>query len=72
MGGRTWRRNLLSFELVLFVLILVLKQVDLPDFTLHGGTAPIFARSRLSSLPVLSVSITAIHAYPGNRFNGST
>jgi hypothetical protein len=43
------------FELFLFALILVLPQVDLPDFTFHGGTAPIAARSRVSSAPVLSM-----------------
>jgi len=48
---RRWRWALLLFELGLFALILVLPQVDLPDFTFHGGTAPAAARARLSSAP---------------------
>ena len=44
-----WRWTLLIFELLLIALILVLPQVDLPDYTFHGGTAPIAAKARLSS-----------------------
>jgi hypothetical protein len=55
-----WRWSVLIFELYLFALILVLPQVDLPDFTFHGGTAPLVAKARLSSPPVLcSVTISA-------------
>ena len=50
-----WRFVLLIFELFLFALILILPQVDLPDFTFPGGTAPILVKSRLSSPPALSV-----------------
>jgi len=46
-----WKWALLIFELVLFALILVLPQVDLPDFAFHGGTSPVAARTRLSSSP---------------------
>jgi len=52
-----WRWTLLGFELFLFALILVLPQVDLPDFTFHGGTAPVVAKAKVCSPPVLS-SIT--------------
>src|SRR5260370_25715433 len=52
-----WRWSFLIFELCLLALILVLPQVDLPDFTFHGGTAPVVAKSKVSSPPVLS-SIT--------------
>jgi hypothetical protein len=52
---KRWRYALLIFELFLFALILVLPQVDLPDFTFPGGSAPIIAKSRLSAPPVLSV-----------------
>lgn len=48
---KRWCWALLIFELLLFALILVLPQVDLPDFTFHGGTAPIVIKSRLSSSP---------------------
>jgi hypothetical protein len=57
-----WRYGLLIFELFLFALILVLPQVDLPDFTFPGGTAPIAARSRLSSRPAFSVVLDPVHA----------
>lgn len=45
---KRWKWILLIFELVLFAAILVLPQVDLPDFTFHGGTAPITAKQRIS------------------------
>jgi len=44
-----WRWALLIFELLLIALILVLPQVDLPDYTFHGGTAPVAAKARFSS-----------------------
>ena len=44
-----WRWALLIFELLLIALILVLPQVDLPDFTFHGGNAPVAAKARLST-----------------------
>lgn len=44
-----WRWALLIFELLLIALILVLPQVDLPDYTFHGGTAPVAAKARVSS-----------------------
>lgn len=53
---RRWRYALLVFELFLFALILVLPQVDLPDFTFPGGSAPIAAKAKLSSPPVFSVA----------------
>lgn len=46
---KRWRWTLLVFELALFALILILPQVDLPDFTFHSGTAPVVMKSRLSS-----------------------
>lgn len=51
---KRWRWGLLIFELFLFALILVLPQVDLPDFTFHRGSAPIVARLRVSP-PLLTV-----------------
>jgi len=51
-----WRWILLIFELVLFVVILYLPQVDLPDFTVHGGTAPVVAKAKLSAVPVLAAA----------------
>lgn len=49
-----WRWGILIFELFLFALILILPQVDLPDFAFHGGTAPIVSRARVSAPPVLT------------------
>jgi hypothetical protein len=57
-----WRYGLLIFELFLFALILVLPQVDLPDFTFPGGTAPIAARSKLSPPSAFSAVLDHIHA----------
>ena len=56
-----WRYALLVFELFLFALILVLPQVDLPDFTFPGGTAPIIVKSKLSSPPALSAVSNPVH-----------
>jgi hypothetical protein len=47
-----WKWALLIFELALFAMILILPQVDLPDFAFHRGTAPITVKARLSSTPV--------------------
>jgi len=44
-----WRWALLIFELMLFAVILILPQVELPDFTFHGGTAPVVMKTRLCS-----------------------
>lgn len=52
---KRWRWALLIFELFLFALILVLPQVDLPDFTFHRGSAPIVARARVVSPPLMTV-----------------
>jgi hypothetical protein len=49
---KPWRCALLIFELALFAVILILPQVDLPDFTFHGRTAPVVAKTRLSPVPV--------------------
>ena len=46
---KRWRLALLIFELALFAIILVLPQVDLPDFALHGGTSPVPTQARLAS-----------------------
>lgn len=62
-----WKWALLIFELALFAVILILPQVDLPDFTFHGGTAPVAAKARLSSAPVRSAVVVAAMqtSFPG-------
>ena len=59
-----WRWALLIFELFLLALILVLPQVDLPDVTFRNGTAPIVAKSKLSSAPVLSIGTAPVQSSP--------
>ncbi len=60
-----WKWVLLIFELVLFAVILILPQVDLPDFTFHNGTAPIVAKTRISTPPVRTiVSVPVIVEFP--------
>jgi len=56
---KRWRLVLLGFELALFALILVLPQVDLPDFTFSGGTAPVAVHSRLCCSPLHIVAAVA-------------
>ena len=68
---KRWRWALLIFELFLFTLILVLPQVDLPDFTFHRGTAPIFAKASLSFAAVLWIVAIATKA-PSLRHTGET
>ena len=58
-----WRWALLGIELFLFALILILPQIELPDFTFHGGTAPVLAKARFSPLPVLA-AVTAPLPFP--------
>lgn len=59
-----WRWTLLIFELFLFALILILPQVDLPDFTFHGGTAPVVAKARISPIPVRAMATVTHTAAP--------
>jgi hypothetical protein len=66
---KLWRWTLLLFELFLFALILVLPDVDLPDFCFHGGTAPIVAKARVSATPVFTPVTFAVQA-PLPQFTG--
>ncbi len=61
---KRWQLVFLIFELVLFAAILVLPQVALPDFTFHGGTAPVVAHSRICH----STPGAAIAAIPQTLF----
>ena len=58
---KRWRYALLLLELFLFALILVLPQVNLPDFTFPGGTAPVVAKAKLSSRPALPTVLAPVH-----------
>jgi len=49
---KRWQWALLIFELALFALILVLPQVELPEFAFQGGTAPVAVKARLSRTSV--------------------
>jgi hypothetical protein len=56
-----WRWVVLILELALFAIILVLPQVDLPDFTFRSGMTPIVLHSRLCSSPlVVAVAVTPL------------
>src|SRR5947209_6152090 len=57
---KPWRWALLIIELFLVALILVLPQVDLPDFTFHRGSAPVIVKARLSSGPILAMVATPV------------
>jgi hypothetical protein len=50
-----WKWVLLIFELTLFLVILILPQVELPDFTFHGGTSPVATKIRVSGPPARPV-----------------
>ena len=49
---KRWQWALLISELALFALILVLPQVELPEFAFQGGTAPVAVKARSSLTPV--------------------
>jgi hypothetical protein len=53
---KRWQWATLLFEIALFALILVLPQVDLPDFTFHGVTAPVAAKARVSARPFQAIT----------------
>jgi hypothetical protein len=59
---KLWRWSLLIFELFLFALILVLPDVDLPDFAFQRGSAPIVAKARVSAPPALAVVTHSVRA----------
>lgn len=59
---KQWRWALIILELLLFAVVLVLPQVDLPDFTFHGATAPIVAKSRMSPPPALSTATVQVRS----------
>jgi hypothetical protein len=59
-----WKWAVLVFELALFAIILILPQVDLPDFTFHRGTAPVVIKARASSIPVQVTVAAALLELP--------
>ena len=61
---KRWQWVLLLFELALFAFILVMPQVDLPDFTFHSGTAPVAAHARVSSPPVRALMQRVVPVQP--------
>src|SRR5947208_9569924 len=54
---KRWQWVLLIVELALFAIILILPQVDLPDFTFHGGTAPTAMKARISPVHRIAIVI---------------
>lgn len=69
---KRWQWALLIFELSLFALILILPQVDLPDFTFHNGTAPVAAHSRMVAPPVRAASVIVIPVFSLDRTHETT
>jgi hypothetical protein len=55
-----WKWILLIFELVLFMVILVLPQVDLPDFAFQCGTAPAALKARSVPTPNQAATPAAV------------
>jgi hypothetical protein len=53
---KRWQWALLVFDLALVAIILILPQVDLPEFTFHGGSAPVALHSRVHAAPVRAVA----------------
>ena len=68
---KRWQLGILIFELVLFAAILVLPQVALPDFTFHGGTAPVVAHSRVChAAPGTAIAATLQALFPAQSSQG--
>jgi hypothetical protein len=68
---KRWQLVVLIFELVLFAAILVLPQVALPDFTFHGGTAPVVAHSRVcDAVPGTAITATLQTLFPDQTSQG--
>lgn len=61
---KRWQWMLLLFEMVLFAFILVMPQLDLPDFTFHSGTAPVAAHDRVSCPPLRALMQMVVPAQP--------
>jgi hypothetical protein len=55
-----WKWALLIFELVLFAVILILPQVELPQCAFHGGSAPVTAKARTLQVPQPPVLNTVV------------
>jgi hypothetical protein len=53
-----WKWAVLIFEIALFALILVLPQVELPEFPVHDRTAPVMAKGCLR--PPVTVAVSAV------------
>lgn len=63
---KRWRWVLLIVELLLFALILVLPQVELPDTAFRAGNTPIVVRQQLHSAPAaMPVVISSLGDVPG-------
>lgn len=63
---KRWQFSILVFELALFAAILVLPQVALPDFTFHGGTAPVAAHARVCDRPAVTAIAVAPQIVPSD------
>jgi hypothetical protein len=55
-----WGSVLLSFELFLFVVILIHPDADLPDTAFRDGNSPVLAKLQVTTAPVMAAGITRI------------
>ena len=77
---KRWKWAILILELVLFALILILPQVELPDFAFHGGTSPVAFKLRSSptqhlaavSVNTVSISARSFVFMPNEEVSGAT
>src|SRR5256885_17130497 len=69
---KRWQWVLLIVELALFAVILILPQVELPDFTFHGGTAPISAKARTAVRPAAVTAASSSQSWVPAEFLGRT
>jgi hypothetical protein len=64
---KRWKWAVLITELVLFALILILPQVELPEFAFHGGTSPV--AFKLRSSPTQHLAAVAVHTQSASAMN---
>ncbi len=60
---KRWTMALLLFELILFAIILILPQVELPEFAFRAGAAPVLAKASVTAPPA-SLSLEATTTIP--------
>ena len=57
-----WKWVLLIFELILFTVILIHPDVDLPETGFRDGNSPVLAKLQVTTAPVMPATIPRISA----------